>query len=138
MKEPTMRGGSRMWTSLNFTSLLFMVILYYLGKHLQWPSLAVLIGIILCILFVLSFFRAFMGTKLWQFVHAPENKLDEREIQVVLRSLKYSYSIFTIGAIVIIYGFALAVQGPIDVIIAGALLYLAHTLPAAIIGWQGR
>jgi hypothetical protein len=38
----------------------------------------------------------------------------------------------------IIYGFALAERGPIDVVIAACLLYLAHILPAAIVGWKEK
>jgi len=57
-------------------------------------------------------------------------------MQVMLVSLKYSYSIFSIVTLIIIYGFAVVEQGPIDVVIAACLLYLAHTLPAAITGWK--
>jgi hypothetical protein len=89
-------------------------------------------------MFVLSFINAFIKSKLWKFVHSSDTDLDEREILVVLTSLKYAYSVFTILCLIIIYGFALAAQGPIDVLTAGALLYLAHTLPASIIGWQGQ
>lgn len=58
--------------------------------------------------------------------------------QVMLNSLKYSYSAFTIIVLVIVYGFAIAEQGPIDVVIAACLLYIAHTLPAAIVGWKEK
>ena len=65
-------------------------------------------------------------------------KLDEREIQVVLKSLRISYSIFTIFCLIIIYGFALIASDPVDVLIAGTLLYMAHTLPAAVVGWNEK
>jgi hypothetical protein len=58
--------------------------------------------------------------------------------QVMLNSLKYSYSVFTIIVLVIVYGFAIAEQGPVDVVIAVCLLYIAHTLPAAIVGWKEK
>jgi len=137
MKQKNAREQNRLWIVINIGSLLFMLILFYAGKSLQWPIIAIILEIGLCVTFVLSFFHAFIRTKLWKFVHTSDNKLDEREMQIVLASLRYSYSVFTILCLAIIYGFALVAQGPIDVVMAGSLLYLAHTLPAAIVGWQG-
>jgi hypothetical protein len=136
MKQKIMRNQNRFWIVINIVSLLFILVLFYTGKSLQWPIIMIIFEIGLCALFVLSFFHALIRTKLWKFVHSDENKLDEREIQVVLKSLKYSYSVFTILCIVIFYSIAVMEQGPVDVLMAGALLYLAHTIPAFIVGWQ--
>jgi cellulose synthase/poly-beta-1,6-N-acetylglucosamine synthase-like glycosyltransferase len=136
MQEKSEKKQNRRWLVLNYTSLLVVLILFYAGKILQWPFIVVVGEIGFGVLFVWSFINAFISTKLWRFVHTSDKDLDEREMLVVLRSLKYSYSAFTILCLIIIYGFAIAGQGPIDVLMAGALLYLAHTLPAAIVGWQ--
>lgn len=71
-------------------------------------------------------------------VHTSSKNLDEREMQVVLNALRYSYSIFTIVCLLIIYVFAIVEYQPIDVLLAGGLLYLAHSLPAAIVGWNEK
>ncbi len=71
-------------------------------------------------------------------VHTSSKNLDEREMQVVLNALRYAYSIFAIICLIIIYAFAIAEYQPIDVLLAGGLLYLAHTLPAGIVGWKEK
>ena len=71
-------------------------------------------------------------------VHTSLKNLDEREMQVVLNALRYAYSIFAIICLIIIYAFAIAEYQPIDVLLAGGLLYLAHTLPAAIVDWNEK
>ena len=71
-------------------------------------------------------------------VHKSEEHLDEREIQILLNALRRAYTGFTVICLIIIYGFAIAENEPINVLIAGALLYLAHTLPAAIVGWNEK
>ena len=127
---------NRIWIVLNFLCLITIIIFFYIARHFQWPLLMIIIEIALILLFILSFLNAFIKTKFWNLVHSSEKKLDEREILVVLKSLKLSYSIFTIVCLIIIYGFAIAERGPVDVLIAGTLLYLAHTIPAAIVGWN--
>ena len=121
---------------MNYASLCLILIIFYAGKSLHWPLFLIIGEMVLAALFIISLRTAFIKSKLWKFVHSSDKELDEREIQLVLRSIKYSYSIFTIVCLAIIYGFAVAEQGPIDVLLAGALLYLAHTLPAAIVGWH--
>jgi hypothetical protein len=136
MEKKSEKRKNRVWCVINYTSLSFILILFYAGKSLQWPLILIIFEMGLTAFFILSLRMAFIKSKLWRFVHLSEKELDEREIQLILRSLKYSYSIFTIVCLVVIYGFAVAAQGPIDVLLAGALLYLAHTLPAAVVGWQ--
>ena len=64
--------------------------------------------------------------------------LDEREVSVVLNGLKYSYSIFTITIIILLYVVAFLNLQIFDVMFAGGLLYLAHILPAVVIGWYEK
>lgn len=82
-----------------------------------------------------SFYHVFMKTGLWKFVHLNKSNLDERQTQVVLNALKYSYSIFVVSVLAVIYLFTLLVKEPLSVLLAACLLYFAHTLPAAILGW---
>ncbi len=75
---------------------------------------------------------------LWKLTHTSSKKLDERQMLVVNRALSISYSIFVIMVLLIIYAYALVEKGPIDVVLAICLLYLAHTLPAAFIAWTEK
>jgi hypothetical protein len=129
---------NRLWIISNYASLVLFLILFYLSKELTWARSIIAVEVILFILFLFSFRRAFVLTNFWKMVHSAKNRLDEREMQVVLNALKNSYVIFTIVCLLIIYGFAVAEKGPVDVIIAAGLIYLAHTLPAAVVGWHEK
>ena len=60
------------------------------------------------LLFVVSFVKVYIKARLWKITHTSDKNLDERQLQLMLSSLKYSYSAFTIITLVIIYGFAVA------------------------------
>lgn len=138
MKKSISRKKRRKMIIINYLSLIIFLVIYYLGKYFNWPKPLVVGEIISIIILISSFYLGFIRTKLWKFVHVSENKLDERQILINLKALKYSYSIFVIICLLIIYSFAIADQGPLDVLIAFCLLYLAHTLPAAICGWMEK
>ena len=138
MKNAKSRNQNRAWILLNYLSLIGGVSLFYTVKIYHWPLSFLLfeIGIITILLF--SFFKAFIITKFWKIVHTSSKNLDEREMQVVLNAVRYAYSIFAIICLILIYAFAIAEKQAIDVLLAGGLLYLAHTLPAAIVGWKEK
>ncbi|MFC2088211.1 hypothetical protein ACFLSX_01290 [Calditrichota bacterium] len=96
----------------------------------------IILMIVSVIMLFVSFLKAFIKTSFWKMVHTSNQNLDEREKQIVLNALKYSYSIFTVICLVIIYVFAVVKPDFVDVVLAGGLLYLAHTLPATIVGWK--
>ena len=128
----------RFWVIINYLSIIFLLSFFYTGKYFNWTVLVLIGEAASLLLFIVSFIKGFINTKLWRMSHTSSKNLDERQLQVLLNSLKYSYSIFTIITLIIIYGFAVAELGPIDVVLAGCLLYMAHTLPAAIIGWNEK
>ena len=128
----------RFWIIINYLSIIFLLSFFYTGKYFNWTVLVLIGEAASLLLFIVSFIKGFINTKLWRMSHTSTKNLDERQLQVLLNSLKYSYSIFTIITLIIIYGFAVAELGPIDVVLAGCLLYMAHTLPAAIIGWNEK
>ena len=132
------RNQNRAWILLNYVSLIGGVTLFYAVKIYHWPLSFLLLEIGIFAILLFSLFKAFITTKFWKMVHTSSKNLDEREMQVVLNALKYAYGIFAIICLVLIYAFAIAVRQPINVVLAGALLYLAHTLPAAIIGWKEK
>ena len=138
MKKQKSRKQNRIWILLNFIVLIAGMLLFYTVKIYHWPLSYLLFEVVLLSIFLISFYKAFIVTKFWKMTHTSSKNLDEREMQVVLNALKYSYSIFTIICLFIIYGFAIAEYKPIDIVLAGGLLYLAHALPAAIIGWKEK
>jgi len=138
MKYQESRKQNRVWILLNYLSLIAAMVFFYTGKYFQWPISSIIFGIGSVAIFLITFLRFFIKTKYWKMVHTSYKNLDEREMQVVLNALRYAYSIFTIVCLVIIYAFAIAEYHPIDVLLAGGLLYLAHTLPAAIVAWNEK
>ena len=138
MKQQNFREQNRFWILLHYFSLIAVLVFYYSGKYLHWPIVTVIFEIGFLVILLISFFKVFIITKFWKMVHTSSKNLDEREILIVLNGLKSSYSIFTITCLIFIYTFALIGYHRIDVLLAGALLLLAHTLPAAIVGWNER
>jgi len=128
----------QIWIVINFLMLMLVIFIYYTGKNINWPVWLLIAGGIVAVLLFISFIKAYVKTGLWKFSHSKDTSLDERQLQVILNALKYSYGGFTVITLLIIYGFALAEKGPIDVVIAACLLYLAHILPAAIVGWKEK
>lgn len=130
MEQQNFRKQNRYWILVNYLSLIAVLVFFYIGKYIQWPLFVFILEIGTLAVFIVSFIRAFIRTKFWKMVHTSYRNLDERETQVVLNGLKYSYSIFTIVCLIVIYTFAIIEYHSIDVLVAGALLLLAHTLPA--------
>ena len=132
------RKNRKLWIVVNYLSIILVLGIFYICKYYDLPTFALVGGAVSLILLIFSFVKVFIKTQLWKLAHTSDKNLDERQLQVMLSSLRYSYSAFTIITLVIIYGFAVAGQGPIDVVIAACLLYFAHTLPAAIVGWKEK
>lgn len=138
MKDAKSRNQNRAWILLNYLSLIGGLSLFYTVKIYHWPLSFLLLEIGIFAVLLFSLFKAFIITKFWKMVHTSSKNLDEREMQVVLNALKYAYGIFAIICLILIYTFAIAEKQPIDVLLAGGLLYLAHTLSAAIVGWKEK
>ncbi len=137
-KNSMSRQSRKLWIMINYLSIILILSFFYAGKYYDWPALVLVCEAASVLLFVVSFVKVYIKARLWKITHTSDKNLDERQLQLMLSSLKYSYSIFTIITLVIIYGFAVAQKGPIDVVMAAFLLYLAHSLPAAIIGWKEK
>ena len=136
MKNQNLKKQNRMWILLNYLSLIAGLLLFYVVKIYYLPLSYLLFEIGIFTIFLISLYQAYIKTNFWKIVHSSSKNLDEREMQAVLMALKYAYSIFTIMCLIIIYAFAIAEYHPIDVVLAGGLLYLAHILPASIVGWN--
>jgi len=124
--------------AINFISLIATIILAVLGELSGW-NIPIIVGFWLSIAVTLStFFMVHIGTGLWSLVHAKAERLDEREMQSALGSLRYAYGIFAIIALITLLSavlFGLGSQA-LRLVIFWALLYLAHTLPSAVLAWK--
>jgi len=123
---------------LNYFCILIILIVFYIVRNFGFPKIYLLLEIIPLIGVIISFKIAFGTSNLWNLTHTSFNKLDEREIQLVFKATKISYSIFTVLCIALIYIFNLLGLEMIDVIAAAGLLYTAHILPASIIAWNEK
>lgn len=125
--------------SINLITLCGTIIFYELFKELfKTAERTLFLGGILAVLLLLiiaSYYYVFYKTRLWHLVHISDKELDERELQVTNTGLKYAYVIFTVTALVVIYWHNIA-EINVNGLTAAGLLYLAHILPATVIGWR--
>ncbi|MCK5051155.1 MAG: hypothetical protein KAS53_05420 [Candidatus Cloacimonetes bacterium] len=121
---------------INYVSLIFMLVIFYAIQWLGLNKLFILVEIMLLLILITSFNSAFKKTGLWKLVHKPQKHLDERELQIIHKAIRHSYGIFVILCLVLIMLFAVAEGKPIDMVLASSLIYLAHTLPAAVIAFS--
>ena len=122
----------------NYFCAVIILIIFYGVKYLGFPKVYLLVEIIPFIGLIISFKTAFGASNLWKLTHTSFSKLDEREMQIIYKATTYSYSIFTILCIAIIYIVNLLGLAIIDVLVAACLLYIAHILPASIVAWNEK
>jgi len=114
-----------------------MVLFFEYCKVEQRNSAMIAIEIIPFTIFIVSFIVTFIKTGLWGFIHKPLKKLDEREIAVTSKSLRYAYGIFTVVVLGLLLSIAVT-NMQIDVVLVASLILFAHILPAAIIAWTEK
>lgn len=130
---------------LNYLCLLIMnVCFYFAWTYRDMNHMIDALGIGSLLIVLATFFLLFVRTGLWRLTHTGTNSLDEREIEITHQALRYSYSWFSIVCLVIIFTHAVAyrllpnVDFAISVPLAASLLYLAHTLPGAVLAWREK
>ncbi len=131
MKKVTVR----IMLAVNYLSLFSIVGLFHGLNNAAASPYFYLWEILPIALLIWSFVIVFWKTGMWNIVHY-DKKLDERENAQVLEALRLAYSIFSILVLFVIYVVAVIDRSPITVIGAAGILYLAHTLPAAVLGWK--
>jgi len=139
MKRNISIQNRRLWILINSFALIILVIVaeLFINTSLLEGWFWILFLIILIVLLV-SFKMFYVDTGLWKHIHKKSKYLDEREAMVLTKAVRLSYTIFVVTVMLIIYAFAVIEKGPIDVVIAGSLIYIAHILPAAIIAWSEK
>ena len=145
VSKPTRRIG----VIINYLSLVLFILLFSLGMHRGW-RIPIIVGETVALTIVLvSFVYLYVKTRLWKFVHASIEELDERQVHIMHDALRYSYSIFSVVTLSYLLILTLTTRFSIDtltpsgsaslgMIILCGLIYIAHTLPASIIAWTEK
>jgi len=124
---------------LNYLGLAGVVGFFYAGHLTSWNYIMIVFLGLSAVILLVSFFRYFLFTGLWRFVHTESANLDERQIMVTRESLRLSYSVFTIVSLVVFLWISFYHTGDANLIVIFAgLLYLAHILPATIVAWKEK
>ena len=136
MELTTSKSNRRIGVIINFICLTVIVLLFELIKLKREPILLIY-ELIPFGIFILSYIIYFVKTGLWKFTHKSLNKLDEREIQLTNKSLRFSYSIFTIITLSLFMIYTL-LGLQVNMVLVVSLLFLAHILPAYYISWTAK
>jgi len=121
---------------LNYVSVLLLVVLFYLGKADNWSIGWIVAEAAALVVALITLLRYHFLTGLWRLVHTKVTKLDERQVHITHESLRHSYSIFTVLALlVLLWKAVFQSPDPNLIIVFAALLYLAHTLPSTVLAW---
>ncbi|MBU8893217.1 MAG: hypothetical protein KOO66_10590 [Bacteroidales bacterium] len=133
MELKTSKSNRRIGVILNFICITSIVLLFELIKLKRNPTLLIYELIPLVIL-VIGYIIYFGKTGLWKFTHKSLNDLDERELQLSNKSLRFSYIIFTIFTLGLFLIYSV-IELNINMVLVVSLLYLAHILPSYFISW---
>ena len=130
----------RLHVILNYFCIIAIIVFFSIGKLYGWSNPILIVMGLIVVVGLFSFITLYIRTKIWKLVHTKIDKLDEREIQLTHESLRFSYGIFTVISLLVLLIFALTIKeyDSLLMIIFISLLYLAHTLPAAIIAWKQK
>lgn len=138
MQEMT-RSDRRTSVFLNYLSIAVIAAVIDMREALGLggvPVVVIACGALALALF--TFIRVFWRTHLWSITHKGFKGLDERQVQIVYEALRSSYWIFAVVCLVILYANAIVAKGHIPIVVAGSVLYSAHTLPAAVVAWTEK
>ncbi|MEA1877404.1 MAG: hypothetical protein U9N86_11115 [Bacteroidota bacterium] len=88
-------------------------------------------------LWMFTFYFSFNKTGLFNFTHTKLTSLDERELAVTSKAIRFAYSVFSILILILLFFYALT-SATVHTIVAGVMVYVAHVLPAVYLGWKGE
>ncbi len=135
MSEKPDRKKRRILVVVNYASLYFWLISVHLGISKDWNIVYFTPMIVFFVAIFASYVPLYHQTPFWKLTHSKVHMLDERELMITHEATRRSYTIFTIVCLVIIYINVVAEKSSISAITAICILYLAHTLPAAMLSW---
>ncbi len=140
MEQKKSISKRRLGVVITFISLFSIVSIFEYGRieHLLEQNIILQIaGIISLIVFILSIVFTFIKTGLWKFTHKSLDKLDEREIALTSKSLRYAYGIFTVFLLLLLFSFSIF-DKHLSIILVASLIIFAHLLPASVIAWTEK
>jgi ABC-type Fe3+ transport system permease subunit len=125
---------------INYAALVMFLLLFSAGERSGWTGLVIGATLVSLALALISFVIVHIKTRLWKLVHTKEDRLDERQIQVTHYSLRYAYGIFSVISLAVLLVLALLAgrSDSVLIMVFACLLYLAHTLPSAILAWTEK
>ncbi len=125
---------------VNYLAIFALIAVIYAGEMFGESTYTGVAAIILMLFTVLSFVFLHARTRLWWLTHTKVKNLDERQQGITHESLRYSYSIYTVLSLALLFIIALAAQDydPNLIVVFAALHYLAHTLPGSILAWREK
>ncbi len=122
---------------LTYLSLLSALLVFEYAREEGFNLFLKVTEVLLILLFVLSFVFTYVKTGLWGYTHKPLRELDEREIILISKSLRYAYTSFTILVLLLLMSFAIT-NASIDMVLVASLIIFAHLLPSSIIAWTEK
>ena len=137
MEQKKSISKRRLGVVVTFLSLCSMVLIFEYCKIEKRDSAFIAIEIIPLIIFFVSFRLTFIKTGLWKFTHKPLKKLDEREIALTSKSLRYAYGIFTVFTLFLLLSFSILCK-PMSIVLVVSLILVAHLIPASVIAWTEK
>ncbi len=137
MKTKQIVENRRIGVVLTLISLCAMVGIFECCKINRKMNIFITTEIIAFIIFLISFSLTYLKTGLWRFTHKPLKTLDERELALTSKSLRYAYVIFTVIVLVLLLSLAIF-SAKIDIVLVVSLILLAHLLPASVIAWTEK
>lgn len=128
--------------AVNYLSLVITnVCFYFVWVYADVPHIVDAVGIGALVVVAVTFVLAYWRTGLWQLTHASSDALDERELEITHNAISRSYSWFSVICLVIMMTHAVVYRTipgldfALSVPLVGSLIYLAHTLPGAVLAW---
>ena len=137
------RSRRRIGVALIYSLLVVMNVLFYVAVGSD-DHLVDFFGIGSLLLVIAITLPLHGKTGFWRLTHARADALDERELQLTHTALSLSYGWFTVVCLLLVLAHAVMYRlfpGAgffISVPLAGSLIYLAHTLPGAVLAWRER
>ena len=127
----------RIGVIITYLSLFSIVMIFEYCTIKQWSIFFKIIEIASITVFIGSYIITYFKTGLWQFTHKPLDKLDEREITLTSKSLRYAYGIFTVLILILLFLFTI-IDIKVNMVLVSSLIFFAHILPASIIAWTEK
>ncbi len=122
---------------LHLLSLLLWSTFYMIGPKIMNEVLARNLGLLFMFPWALTSRFSFHNTGLWRFTHTKTKDLDERELEVTNKAIRFSYSVMAITTPMVLYAFFFA-KLQLNVVLPFGFLYVAHVMPAVYLGWFGE